>query len=188
MSTITQPRALLIIDYTNDFVADNGALTTGQPGQIIEPSIIKLADAYIAAGDYVIFPTDLHTANDAFHPESKLFPPHNLANTWGRQLYGHLTDWYTKHQQDDHVYSFDKNRYSAFANSNLDNYLRSRHITDLTLTGVCTDICVLHTAVDAYNKDYTLTIPASAVASFNASGHAWALNHFEQTLGANVIR
>lgn len=27
------PEALLIIDYTNDFVADSGALSTGKPGQ-----------------------------------------------------------------------------------------------------------------------------------------------------------
>lgn len=187
MSTTTQPRALLIIDYTNDFVADEGVLTTGQPGQHIEHSIVGLANEYLAAGNYVILPTDLHTENDTFHPESKLFPPHNLENTWGRELYGDLQKWYANHQQDDHVYFFDKNRYSAFANSNLDNYLRSRHITDLTLSGVCTDICVLHTAVDAYNKNYTLTIPTSAVASFDPVGHDWALNHFEHTLGASVI-
>ena len=29
-----------------------------------------------------------------------------------------------------------------------------RGITELCLTGVCTDICVLHTAVDAYNLGY----------------------------------
>ena len=28
-------QALLIIDYTNDFVADGGALTCGQPGQAL---------------------------------------------------------------------------------------------------------------------------------------------------------
>jgi len=80
------PEALLIIDYTNDFVADSGALSTGKPGQKIEPEILKLANQFIKAGNYVIFPTDLHEKNDPFHPETKLFPPHNLKNTWGRQL------------------------------------------------------------------------------------------------------
>jgi hypothetical protein len=31
---------------------------------------------------------DLHYENDNYHPESKLFPPHNIAGTSGRQLYG----------------------------------------------------------------------------------------------------
>ncbi|MGN1291177.1 MAG: isochorismatase, partial [Levilactobacillus brevis] len=36
-------QALLIIDYTNDFVADSGALTCGQPGQLLAPTITELA-------------------------------------------------------------------------------------------------------------------------------------------------
>ncbi|MYV04721.1 MULTISPECIES: cysteine hydrolase family protein [Furfurilactobacillus] len=180
-------QALLIIDYTNDFVATKGALTTGKPGQNIESNILTLAQQFLQNGDYVILPTDLHDGVDPYHPETKLFPPHNLKDTWGRELYGELASWYQSHKDDDHVYYFDKNRYSAFANTNLDNFLRSRRITNLHLAGVCTDICVLHTAVDAYNLDYQLTIHKDAVASFDPVGHAWALKHFENTLGATIV-
>ena len=55
------------------------------------------------------------------------------------------------------------------------------------MVGVCTDICVLHTAVDAYNKGFDIVIHKDAVASFNPVGHEWALEHFEKTLGAKVI-
>lgn len=67
-------KALLIIDYTNDFIADNGTLSCKEPGQAIEEPILKLADTYLANGDYVILPTDTHQLNDKYHPESKLFP------------------------------------------------------------------------------------------------------------------
>lgn len=40
------PKALLIIDYTNDFVDTSGALTTGKPGQKIESEILKLANTF----------------------------------------------------------------------------------------------------------------------------------------------
>ncbi len=82
--------ALLIIDYTNDFVHDKGALTCGGPGQVLEPEIISLADATEADGGWVILPTDVHMPNDPYHPESKLFPPHNVRGTWGREFYGDL--------------------------------------------------------------------------------------------------
>ncbi len=82
--------ALLIIDYTNDFVHDDGALTCGAAGQALESSIIALADQFAADGSWVILPTDVHTPNDPYHPESKLFPPHNVRNTWGREFYGQL--------------------------------------------------------------------------------------------------
>lgn len=36
------PTALLIIDYTNDFVDERGALTCGQPAQQIATTIVSL--------------------------------------------------------------------------------------------------------------------------------------------------
>ncbi|MNI81086.1 Isochorismatase family protein YecD [compost metagenome] len=81
----------------------------------------------------------------------------------------------------------DKTRYSAFSGTDLELKLRERGITELHLIGVCTDICVLHTAVDAYNKGFDLIIHEDAVASFNQDGHLWALGHFRGSLGAKVI-
>jgi len=180
-------QALLIIDYTNDFVATDGALTCGEPGQALAPKITSLADQMQQAGGWVLFPTDVHTPHDPYHPESKLFPPHNVRNTWGRELYGPVKTWYTEHQDNDHVWLFDKTRYSAFAGTDLDIRLRERHVTTVELVGVCTDICVLHTAVDAYNLGYQLVIHRTGVASFNPNGHQWALQHFANSLGATVI-
>lgn len=53
-------KALLVIDYTNDFIAPNGALTCGDPGRKIDDRIKELADSFLKNGDYVIFPTDTH--------------------------------------------------------------------------------------------------------------------------------
>lgn len=105
----------------------------------------------------------------------------------GQQYYGRLQDWYVANQDNEKVYRFDKNRYSAFQNTNLDNFLRERHIDDLWLVGVCTDICVLHTAVYGYNLNYNLTIPQAGVATFTEHGQEWALQHFKNSLGATVI-
>ncbi|KRK71167.1 cysteine hydrolase family protein [Lacticaseibacillus nasuensis] len=180
-------KALLIIDYTNDFVAPTGALTAGKPAQAIAPAIVDLAEAYRAAGDFVYLPTDVHTPHDPYHPESKLFPPHNVRGSWGREFYGPLAGWYAEHQADSNVTMFDKTRYSSFAGTPLDLWLRERNIHDVHLVGVCTDICVLHTAVDAYNLNYALTIHEAAVATFKPGGQDWALDHFKTVLGATVV-
>ena len=179
--------ALLIIDYTNDFVADKGALTAGEPAQKLAEPLVNLAESFLNQKNWVILPTDLHQENDPYHPETKLFPPHNLANSWGRQFYGQLQPWYENNQNNSHIYYYPKNRYSAFANTNLDNFLRERHIDTLHLTGVCTDICVLHTAIDAYNLNYKLVIHQDCVATFNPAGQKWALEHFKNSLGAQII-
>jgi len=177
-------KALLVVDYTVDFVADDGALTCGEPGQAIEEKICSLTEEFVHAGEYVVFPVDLHEVNNDFHPESKLFPPHNIRGTAGRNLYGRLAEVYEQHK--DQIVWMDKTRYSAFAGTNLEILLREREIEEVHIVGVCTDICVLHTAVEAYNKGFNIVIHQDAVASFNPVGHDWALGHFQNTLGAEV--
>jgi nicotinamidase-related amidase len=176
-------KALIVIDYTYDFVV--GRLPCGQPGIDIEDRIAAVTEQFVQAGDYVVMAVDLHDEADVYHPEHKLFPPHNIRGSAGRQLYGKLQDVYDRGRGQ--IYWMDKTRYSAFCGTNLELQLRARDIQELHLTGVCTDICVLHTAVDAYNKGFKVNVHADATASFNAAGHEWALGHFRTVLGATII-
>lgn len=180
-------KALLNIDYTVDFVAEEGALTCGKPGQVLHDYIVELTKAFHDNSDYVALLIDIHYENDFLHPESKLFPPHNIAGSEGRKLYGELETLYQEIKGSENVEYFDKTRYSAFAGTNLALKLRERDIDELHIVGVCTDICVLHTAVDAYNKGFKIVVHESGVASFNQAGHDWALGHFVDTLGGQVI-
>ncbi|WP_410510913.1 isochorismatase family cysteine hydrolase [Paenibacillus sp. BR2-3] len=176
-------RALIVIDYTNDFV--DGSLPVGQPGIDIEARVCELTEQFADNNDYVVMAVDLHDEKDVFHPESKLFPPHNLRGSLGRELYGNLKMVFEDNS--DSIYWMDKTRYSAFCGTDLELRLRERGITELHLIGVCTDICVLHTAVDAYNKGFSIIVHEDAVASFNQDGHTWALGHFRGSLGAKVV-
>lgn len=180
-------KALLVIDYTYDFIAEEGALTVGAPGQAIEDAIVDKVEAFHRAGDLVVYAVDVHEQNDQCHPETALFPPHNIRGTKGRELYGKVGTQYERIKGEEHVIWLDKTRYSAFVGTNLDLVLRERGITDVHLVGDVTDICVLHTAVYAYSLGYKLTIYKDGVASFDQSGHEWALRHFQQALGATVV-
>ncbi|MBY6035891.1 cysteine hydrolase [Fictibacillus nanhaiensis] len=182
-------KALVVIDYTNDFVADEGKLTCGKPGQQIEDRMANITEDFIKNGEFVVFAVDVHDKNDPYHPESNLFPPHNIRHTEGRDLYGRLKDVYENHidKLNKQVMWMDKTRYSAFAGTDLEIKLRERKITEVHLAGVCTDICVLHTAVDAYNRGFSIVIHEDAVQSFDQAGHEWALSHFKNTLGATIV-
>ena len=35
---------------------------------------------------------DLHYEENSYHPENNLFPPHNIIDTTGRELYGKVND------------------------------------------------------------------------------------------------
>ncbi|EKU46866.1 cysteine hydrolase family protein [Staphylococcus massiliensis] len=179
-------KALIVVDYSNDFIADDGKLTCGVAGQAIEPFILERLNVFNDAKDHIFFMMDLHNENDPYHPETKLFPPHNLKDTTGRELFGRVKDFYDAHEDDQNVHYIDKTRYDSFYGTNLDSLLRERGITEIEIVGVCTDICVLHTAVSAYNLNYKMRIPKNGVASFDLTGHEWALQHFKNSMGAQV--
>ena len=81
----------------------------------------------------------------------------------------------------------DKRHYSAFSGTDLDIRLRERKVDTVILTGVLTDICVLHTAIDAYNLGYQIEVVEPAVASLSEENHKFALNHLQNVLGSTII-
>lgn len=180
-------KALISIDYTEDFVAEHGKLTAGAPAQAISEAINQVTRLAFDRGDYIFFTIDAHEENDVFHPESKLFPPHNLIGTSGRNLYGKLAEFYQEQAQDSRVFWMDKRHYSAFSGTDLDIRLRERRVDTVILTGVLTDICVLHTAIDAYNLGYQIEVVKPAVASIWPENHQFALGHFKNTLGVKLL-
>lgn len=183
-------KAFILIDYTIDFVATEGKLTVGEPGQRLEKAIVSKISETIANGDLVMVVNDLHQEHDFHHPEHSLFPPHNLEGTEGRKLYGEVETLLHALETENpgKVIRLDKRRYSAFCGTPLDLLLRQESIHEIELAGVCTDICVFHTAVDAYNKGYQVMIDESAVASFNQTAHQVALDHFKSVMGFDVKR
>lgn len=67
----------------------------------------------------------------------------------------------------------------------MDIRLRERRVTTVVLTGVLTDICVLHTAIDAYNLGYDIEVVESATASLTTEAHDFAIGHFKMFLSDN---
>ena len=83
-------KALIVIDYSYDFVADDGALTVGAPAQALSQHICDLTHDFLNASEYVVIANDTHHKGDPYHPETKLFPPHNIEGTPGQKLYGEM--------------------------------------------------------------------------------------------------
>ena len=131
-------------------------------------------------------PVDVHDLDDLYNTETKQFPPHNIRGTTGRNLYGSLQQLYDERKEE--IHWMDKTSFSAFAGTDLELLLRARRITELDLGGVCTDICMLHTVVDAYNRGFDIVVHEKGVASFEPTGQEWALRHFGNALGITVAR
>ena len=68
-----------------------------------------------------------------------------------------------------------KNRWNAFFNTDLDEILKSRNITNLILVGAATDVCVLETCSYAFSLNYNCIVPIETTASFNPERKAMGL-------------
>jgi len=69
----------------------------------------------------------------------------------------------------------DKNRYSAFRETNLQERLQAGSITDLIITGVMTNCCCETTARDAFMSDYRVFFISDATATVNDDLHCASL-------------
>ena len=64
----------------------------------------------------------------------------------GRELYGKIKAFYNNISGNSNIHYLNKRRYDSFYGTPLDSLLRERNIKDIEIVGVCTDICILHTA------------------------------------------
>jgi nicotinamidase/pyrazinamidase len=172
-------KALVVGDMQRDFMEPGGALYCGDDARKIIPRVQQLIQQWRREGAPIVFVQDTHAAND---PEFQMWPPHCVKGTRGHELLPELKR---------HVRPADprveKNRYSAFFGTRLDQLLRGKGVEEVHLVGDCTSICVLFTATDAFNHRYRIVVHRDAVADFNPEAHRFALRHMEKILGAKIV-
>ena len=176
--------AYLLIDYVYDFIDDKGVLSLSKRGQAIKDNIIKVINKIKKDEDLLYICNDDHEEESyKFSPEAKLFPLH--CDKKGSKLA--IDEDVFMEIKPEKTYNISKAMYSSFNGTRLDLVLRQQNIKELVLMGVCTDICVLHTAIDAYNLGYKITVIDDCCCGLTDEGHGFALNHFKNTLGAKIV-
>ncbi len=166
--------AVIVIDMLKDFVY--GALKCERAFSII-PNIQKLLESARRKGIPVIY------ANDAHLPEVDLefkkWGPHAIKGTEGAEVIDEL-------KPKDGDFIIEKRRYSSFYETGLDMLLRELKVDTLILTGLHTNICVKHTAADAFYRGYKIIIPEDCVTTFNEEDHRWGLKYAKEIYGAEI--
>jgi len=168
--------AFIVADMINDFVRPGGALLVEGAAGLI-PAVRRGLQAAHAAGAMVIYMVDSHRPDDH---EFAVWPPHGLPGSWGREIVEELTP-----QPEDVV--LPKRRFSSFFGTELDIVLREHGIRRVVLAGVLTDICVYHTAVDAFQLNYEVAIAENAVAAATSEDHDYALRQAKRLLQARIV-
>lgn len=176
-------QALIIVDMSNDFVADHGSLTAGKPAQEVVPYIIEQANEFLKSGQVVVVAMDAHEENDAHF---ELWPAHNIVGTEGQELYGDLLTWFKENESNPNVIYQPKTNYNAFFNTNLANELKALGVEKVHVVGVCTDICDFLTIAGADAEGFKTAVHMRGVATFTDLGHTF-INHMKTCFFTEII-
>lgn len=164
-------RVLLVIDMLNDFVQPGAPLEV--PGaRRITSHIKKQIDQAHRQKDPVIYLCDAHAPNDA---EFRVWPRHAVKGSKGAEVIRELIP-----QDQDIIIK--KTTYSGFHGTKLDLLLKKIEPKKIIATGVCTEICVLYTVVDALMRGYEVEVPQNCVAGLSKEGHKFALKQMTAVL------
>ena len=154
--------ALLVIDMQQYFL------------QIASPiigNVLSIIEACRARGIRVIFTRHGHKD---INKDGGM-----LGKWWGEYIEYGSKDWEIikglSEEATDVV--LDKNRYSAFFGTDLDESLRSRNIDELIVTGVLTNCCCETTARNGFVHDYRMFFVSDATATINDDLHVASLKN-----------
>jgi nicotinamidase-related amidase len=166
--------AVLVIDVIHDFVY--GKFGSERAASIL-PSLGRLLGYARDGGVPVIYLTDAHLpAGDA---EFEVWGEHAVEGSEGAEIVGEV-----RPMEGD--FRILKRRYSCFYATGLDALLRELGVDTVVLTGLVTDICVQHTAADAFFRGYRVHIPRDCVEAVSDDAQDNSLGYMERMYGAEI--
>jgi ureidoacrylate peracid hydrolase len=172
--------AVLVIDMQNDNLHADGAFaSTGAAEHAASQNVVQnvrsILDAARAVGAPVfhnrIVARPERAVGGSNAPIFTMIGPESLKDgSWGAEIIDGLDP-----RPDEIV--LDRIRMSAFNGTSLDIMLRNLAITDVVVVGVWTNMAVEHTARDAADHGFRVTVVADATSSINEDWQQAALNY-----------
>jgi len=177
-------KCLIVVDYQNDFVSEDGTLGCKE-ARDIEQNIANKIIQYHSNGDLVIFTKDVHDECDYFTTtEGKYLPIMHCADgEWGSELYGEVRNLFDP-EIDELLYK------QTFGCGDLFYFLENNdQITEIEFAGVVSYICVLSNIVVARTalRNVEITVCKDCIAGPDKELHENCLKILEHGLQVHVL-
>lgn len=167
-------KVVIIIDMLNDFVTRD---LKSERAQHIIPNLKRLVEAARNNDVPVIYSNDAHYPQD---PEVvNRWGEHAIKGTKGAEVIPEL-------EPAEKDFIVDKRTYSGFYETGLDPLLRSLGVDTVVLGGLHTNICVRHTAADAFFRGYKIVIAKDGVQAFTEEDHRRGLEYLKNVYNARL--
>jgi len=159
--------AMIVVDMLHYFADPAGRVFLPSTGAII-PRISMLLEAWRNFGGTVVYTRHCHRGSDDAGMLGKFFSDYIRCGKRESKIIPELSPL-----PDEKV--FRKNTYDAFYSTGLDEYLRSRSVEQVLVTGVLTQLCCETTARSAFVRGYEVYIPADALSTSSEELHIGSL-------------
>lgn len=161
--------ALLIIDMQKDFFKSEKlqSLQSSLVGNINSLEAIARGKNMPVIWIRQEMKADMSNAPLGDRKEGK---PYVVTGTEGAQLVDGL-------EKQDGDYEIIKTRYSSFYETELEDLLKKLQIDTLILAGINTHACVRVTAIDAYQRDYSVILASECVNSWDEEHHRVSIKY-----------
>lgn len=172
--------AIVLVDLQNDFFT--GHLKVKRVVNVIDP-LKRLVVAARKNDVPVIYAVDAHYPQDV--EVVRQWGNHAIKGTEGAQVIAELQPDLAKD------YVVEKRTYSGFYETGLDPLLRSLYGGDgaktVVLGGLHTQLCVRHTAADAFFRGYHIIVAKDGVEAFSEADQEQGLRYLEYVYDAKIL-
>lgn len=165
---------VLVVDMIEEFVT--GRLGDPRMLEVVSP-IQGLLDRAREAGVPVVYVRDCHRMGD---PELEIMGDHAMEGSDQCDFLPELAPLASEPV-------FDKSVYTAFYGTGLDDYLDDLGVDTLVITGQLTDVCIRHTAADAFYRGYRTVVPSDCVQALSDDLQARALQEMMSLYGTSIV-
>ncbi|MCD4776929.1 MAG: isochorismatase family protein [Candidatus Aegiribacteria sp.] len=159
--------ALLVVDMLHYFASPEGRVYLPSTETII-PRIAMLLEYWRSIGGAVIFTRHCHRGPENLGMLGRFFSDFIRCGKKESEIIPELSPLPGENVMR-------KNTYDAFYNTDLDEFLKSRSIEQVLVTGVLTQMCCETTARSAFVRGYEVYIPADALTTSSEELHIGSL-------------
>lgn len=171
---------MILVDMLNDFVT--GKLEAKRAQRII-PNLKRLVEAARENNVPVIYSNDAHYPQDV--EVTRRWGNHAIKGTEGAKVIPEL-----KSAEKDYI--VEKRTYSGFYETGLDPLLRSLYkgqgAKTVILGGLHTNMCVRHTAADAFFRGYKIIVAEDGAEAFTQKDQEEGLKYLEYVYNAKIMK
>ncbi len=167
--------ALIIVDMIHEFV--DGKFGSERARKAV-PKIKELIDFGRKNSWPIIYAKDSHEEND---PELKIWGKHAMKGSYASEIVDEI-----KPGIDDMI--IEKRTYDAFFNTDLEKILLEKNIQKLIVSGVSTDICVMHTVAHAFFAGFETYVVEECTDSIKPKNKEFGLKYMMYNYGSKIIR